>query len=409
MQIVFQQHKIKSHGTDLGVPELSPVVGREIPPELHYILDQDILNIFHSQELVGYELSEGHIIIAEVIHIVLPDDFDPQESSMDPIQMKYKIRISEDDDDEGRIVSSFDLYKFLNIPKHDPSIESSEDQRLVPHEGGDASSPFQSAGDAKRNLCQVLKQIWRLSEPKRSKAIRRLYLKWHPDKNPDNLQLAEEVFKFLLKQLERLEQGLDPEEEEEEDTSTTFSPSSYWSSYYHGWDSTAGAHGRHRRRHREYYRNESQGGSCGNNYERPQRVPDRARHWVKQAEIDSEALEALLRSAQANPRLASHVCFMAHEVAEKALKGGMYATCGLGEVSLKSHKLEPLACALEAGTSKATGLAVLACGLEPYYLETRFPNQCPPPSIPAERFSLSEAEKARDSVGRILDIVNNIV
>ena len=421
IQIVFQQHKIKLRGTDLGVPELSPVVGQEIPPELHYILDQDILNIFHSQELVGYELNEGYIIFAEVIHIVLPDDFDPQESSMDPVQMKYKIRISEDDDDEGRIVGSFDLYKFLNIPKHDPSIESSEDPRLVPHEGGDASSPFQSARDAKRNLCQVLKQIWRLSEPERSKAIRRLYLKWHPDKNPDNPQLAEEVFKFLLKQLERLKQGLDPEEDEEEDTSTTFSPSPYWSYYYNGWNSTAGAHGRHRRRHREYYRNESRyssGGSYGNygfgsgfhNYERPQRDPDRARQWVQQAEIDSEALEALLRSAQANPRLASHVCFMAHEVAEKALKGGMYATCGLGANSLTKHDISPLAYALRGERMQiAAELPSFTIPLEPHYLNTRFPNRYSPPTVPSDRYSLSDAQEAQMNAMNILRIVKQIL
>ena len=412
MHTVFQQHKIKSHGTDLGVPELSPVVGREIPPELHYILDQDILNIFHSQELVGYELNEGHIIIAEVIHIVLPDDFDPLESSLDPIQMKYMIQISESDEG-GRTVSSLDIYKILNILEHDPSMESSEDRRLVPHEGGNASSPFQSARDAKRNLCQVLKQIWKLSEPERKKAIRRLYLKWHPDKNPDNLQLAEEVFKFLLKQLERLEQGLDPEEEEEEDTSTTFSPSPYWSSYYHGWDSTAGAHGRHRRRHREYYRNGSQyssGGSCGYNYERPQGDPDRARQWVKQAEIDSEALEALLRSAHANPRLASHVCFMAHEVAEKALKGGMYATCGLGANSLTKHDISPLAYALQGERMQiAAELPSFTIPLKPHYLNTRFPNRYSPPTVPSDRYSLSDAQEAQMNAMNILRIVKQIL
>ena len=31
---------IKLDGTALRVPELSPVVGPEVPPELHYILDQ---------------------------------------------------------------------------------------------------------------------------------------------------------------------------------------------------------------------------------------------------------------------------------------------------------------------------------------------------------------------------------
>ena len=116
-----------------------------------------------------------------------------------------------------------------------------------------------------------------------------------------------------------------------------------------------------------------------------------------------------MKKARSNKELSCHVCFMAHEVAEKALKGGMYATCGLGEVSLKSPKIEPLAHALEAETSKAAGLAILACSLEPFYLETRFPNQCPPPSIPAEHFSLSEAEMARKNAARILEIVNKIV
>ena len=97
-------------------------------------------------------------------------------------------------------------------------------------------------------------------------------------------------------------------------------------------------------------------------------------------------------------RLSSHVCFMAHEVAEKkVLKGGMYATCGLGENSLRSQS--SIGSAIEAvRPGKASGLAALTSPLEPYYLDTRFPNRCHAPSIPSDSFSLSDAEDAAECV-----------
>ena len=34
-----------------------------------------------------------------------------------------------------------------------------------------------------RQLCQELREIWRLPEEERRRAMKRLYLKWHPDKS----------------------------------------------------------------------------------------------------------------------------------------------------------------------------------------------------------------------------------
>ena len=112
---------------------------------------------------------------------------------------------------------------------------------------------FSDVAEAKRHLCQQLRQIWRMSELDRNRAIRRLYLRWHPDKNLDNVEMATDVFKFLLKQIERLERGLDPEEEEveEEDSEGEVSPSPQWREQYRAWEETARAHRSHRHQHRE--------------------------------------------------------------------------------------------------------------------------------------------------------------
>lgn len=55
----------------------------------------------------------------------------------------------------------------------------------------------------KKKLCKELAEIWKLDENDKKRALRRLYLKWHPDKNPQNATFAEKVFKFLLSQIEQ--------------------------------------------------------------------------------------------------------------------------------------------------------------------------------------------------------------
>ena len=420
----LQKKGITCSGLNVVVDCLNPQLGSQIPRSWHFRLDQNISNIFYPQEWVGYEMSENHIIFAQIVHPVQLDS--PKEEPVKPFHLRYKIFISSTSEDSIE-VSALDLYKFMQ-GQHSPEPAAKECKDLVPFEGepGEGvSSKKTNIEKIKDQITQELREIWQLPESERKKAIRRLYLKWHPDKNPDNTEVAEEAFKFLIEQLrkhERSNEGL-----------SGYSSASEWHRHRWSWNRTAQEH---RYYSEQYARGGGSGGGGGSSggggggggffggggghyggffggggsdgFTPPTNEPE-GQQWVRQAEIDHKALETLMKKARTNSELSRHVCFMAHEVAEKALKGAMYATCGLGEVSLKSHKLEPLACALEAKTSKATGLAVLACSLEPYYLETRFPNQCPPPSIPAERFSLLEAEKASDSAGRILDIVNNIV
>ena len=66
--------------------------------------------------------------------------------------------------------------------------------------------------------------------------------------------------------------------------------------------------------------------------------PVEAKRWLRQAESDYEAMN-ILQHAVHDKNVSCQTLFLAHEVAEKALKAGMYALVGLGEHSLKIHDL----------------------------------------------------------------------
>ena len=389
------------------VRELIPNLGHPIPKEWHYMLDQNPENVFHAQEIVGYETSEGNIIFAQVLYAIPPEDLDLSQDSTNPLLNRYKIALL----DEEINVTALEIFKFVRERRESLAIANTDEQE---EESVKEGGRFSNARAAKRHLCQLLKQIWRMSEPERSRAIRRLYLQWHPDKNLNNVELANEVFTFLKRQIERLEQGLDPEEVGENEIDEV-SPSPQWRERYRAWNETASTHTTYRSRHTQYTRsNPSWGGvgvgTTGSDWQAPKPNLNLAKCWVKQAEHDYSAMVVLFEKASTtHPKLCSHVCFMAHEVAEKALKGGMYATCGLNEGFLANHQISLLANALRGERMDcAADLPSLTQPLVRFYLDTRFPNRCPG-SVPSDLFTTADAQQACENAMKIFTIVRNIV
>ena len=360
-------------------------------------------NTFQPQEWVGYQptpMEEQYIIFAQISHPVRLKDASGQP--LKPMHIEYVIFTSEDDKD-GKTVRAIDLYKFIRGSRAldtQPQCEINLQQ-------------------VKEEIRNELQDIWQISKDDRRRAIHRLYLKWHPDKNLDNPQIAEEVFKFIQDEFDGLERG--------DGVSSSSSSGDSWHTYKSAWHQTAILHRKCSQQYHESTshatsksgadsdseqrsstanpssRSESHGGFFDGNFSPPINEHE-ARQWVRQAVVDCKALEALLTNAQRDDELSSHVCFMAHQVAEKALKGGMYATCGLGENSLKSHNISPLAHAMEAVRPvKACGLAALTSPLEPYYFDTRSPNQCHVRSI-----SLPDAEAAAECARGVLKMVGDI-
>ena len=95
---------------------------------------------------------------------------------------------------------------------------------------------MKSTARSERGNQKELQDIWQLVKDDRRRAIHRLYLKWHPDKNLDNPQLAEEIFKFIQDGLDRLEKS--------DGVTSSFTGRS-WRTYKSTWDHTA-------RQHRHY-------------------------------------------------------------------------------------------------------------------------------------------------------------
>ena len=413
----------KGIGLDgIEMDEVEFHIGKDIPQCWHHRLDQDIDNVFHPGEKVGYQISETHIVYAEILDPVLPEGYSSIDS-VPNLEMQYKVFVSTDHK-ECCIVSVLDLFKFLRSSFQGILPEDEEVTDLVPYEGETETSQLreqlrhEDIEDIKKDLMKKLDEIWKLPEKERQKAIRRLYLRWHPDKNRENPEVAEEIFKFLLSEIEQRKCGKLPQSQ---------------------WASTARDHGyfweyefrnRHSRRHggasggRGWSRGWGGGGggsSSGgrsSSYRPPfdredfqmRGNPVEGKRWLRQAEVDFATLQVLCDELDEEPNVSCTVCFMAHQVAEKALKAGKYYVCGLSEDARKTTDLTTHANGLQHERPRQTyGLASHTSALENYYSSTRYPHCWELPTIPADHFTAEQAREAKKNAEAVLEIIKRIV
>ena len=393
-------------------PNLKPKLGSPIPESWHHRLQIDINNIYRPEEWVGYEVREDHIIFALVAHHIVSDE---QNSELELLD-QYLIYTCEGDE-EGKSVSVIELHKILRAKISQSENEEAGTELVLFDPDSDTTQVWNALkGDEfkkiRKEICRELRRIWKFPEVLRRKAIKALYFKWHPDKNDH--PLATKAFQFLQCQIARLHAGKplqDPEDEDAEesaDDETTY-PDSSWRHWFHTWDDIARSHRRAREQERMYYR--SRGGfSLGNFYTRPKPDQTTAVVWIRQAEADLKALQLLQDRTNHHPQVCAHVCFHAHEVAEKALKAGMYAVCGLHPESLRYHDLDGHAGALEQERPALTiGLRVYASSLRKHYLKSRFPNQYHPPTTPSDVYTQDQARDARQKAEMIFDMMKEVV
>ena len=381
-------------------------LGGTIPEIYHHRLDQDFNNIFRPMEYVGYEDSQNHIIVAQIVHLIISDNNDPNNQ----LAKQYYIYTNTKLDEEGNIVSILDLYKIVYAVSTNNSGDS-EERSLVPHDGMFEARPIESdLSEIKVRLLKNLKEIWKLNLELRNKALRRLYLKWHPDKNLKDPEKAQEIFLFLKLEIDRLEeanntsQGSYDEDANSDLESDNLSPGTVNTrGNFYRWDRMASCH-------RDAEREEA----ANNNippFEEPviQPRPEEGRRWVEQAKTDFNVLCSIHdRASDTNGY--GHVCFMAHQVVEKALKGGIYVFCGMDNRGLVDHNLGRHAHALvTVAPDETVDLIQKSIPLESYYLDTRYPNRWSGyRDTPADHYTADHADIARRNAKRVLDIVKNI-
>jgi len=85
------------------------------------------------------------------------------------------------------------------------SAEHKDDKAKVNRPKTDPNMQKTLEAAAKLEIDKMLSEIWKLGKDERTKAIRRLYLRWHPDKNPEQIDLCTEAFTHLQNQIDQLE------------------------------------------------------------------------------------------------------------------------------------------------------------------------------------------------------------
>jgi hypothetical protein len=90
-------------------------------------------------------------------------------------------------------------------------------QQTVPEEPTEQQQPeadmrdikdIQDIEEVKERISETLDDAWELPEAERKKAVKKLLLQWHPDKNIERGEEAKVLFQHLQKELKRCEGGI---------------------------------------------------------------------------------------------------------------------------------------------------------------------------------------------------------
>ena len=373
-------------GVTIPAREFQLDLGGEIPANYLHRLDQSPYNVFHPNEKVGYEEKEGCIKVAQVAYLVNQD----AESALNKTYFIYYSK-----DLEGKEVSILKLYKFITTSELPPSDSS---------EASDSDSDGDTATDLseiKDRILEELKEAWKLKPSDREMAVQRLYLQWGPYKNS-------EVCQFLQDQIKLLE---DEEEDQNRESGEATSRSGGggtggMSASFPRWDCTARTYHAASSWERGYRRDNPHTTSSFDNA-REEPSPEEGKRWMRQAEIEYKVLCDIYTNAS-NSMGYGYVCFLAHQVAEKALKGGVYARCGGSGVSLMGHNLTCYAYTLQTVTAQASDLPRHSAPLEDYYLKARYPNRWST-GAPYEHYTPDDADSAKEHAEALLDIIRGIM
>ncbi|KAJ7380148.1 hypothetical protein OS493_010859 [Desmophyllum pertusum] len=371
--------------------DVYPAPGSFIPIVEHHLLNP-AFEAFTPGEYVGYELDDPSLELLEgdatFIYAVIIEEVTSDNASL--FTRSYKINIG--DDKEPKIVEATYLYKFYRLQEIISSALALSDQHVNSHCTTDKQKIFDE-------ISRTLEEAWRLPEDRRRNIVKRLFLQWHPDKNPGNEEFCTEVFQHIKNEIERLERGGSRRLE------------SYQGSYgafYGFWGTRAGRYNSQRQGYRDsYFRHY---GSCGHRTRswhvppsfcttNPQ--PREARRWFRQAEADLAAADNDISTLKPSYVWA---CFKCHQAAEKALKAAQYSVDAYktnvhnlvqNSLKLDDSQLTTLSSQLQSHLGDSTRM--------------RYPDQVRFPQIPSDIYSREMAQDALELATMILDKVRSRV
>lgn len=161
-----------------------------------------------------------------------------------------------------------------------------------------------------------LMEAWKLPVDDRNRVIRRILLKWHPDKNRGNEEYCKNVFHYVRIVISRLENAEIVEENVKDDISRGLSHfSNSASTYYDNISRAATRHAQAYYSNYEEYRRHNMKGKYAHNSAANDKRPDayEAKRWMRQAKNDLKAALTFCPVAD-NVEGYNWVCYLCHQV-----------------------------------------------------------------------------------------------
>ena len=282
IEVFLDNSKITKIENAFQDPIRPPALGQPVPTEHHCLLKQDIGEDFEEGEFVAYDAYDGgeFFIYAKI----------NQVNENRTIQ----IQINDDEDIDGYLIDvpKSSLYKFDELFTE---IEGSQVVALDQEESDDVpAAEKKSLEGIIAEIRIIMKDLKSKDEAEQKRVLRRLYLQWHPDKNP-NKELATPVFQFLMQEKEKLNKD--------------------FSNLFGNWHEQASRNRSSRESYEQNFKRD--GGSQNRNsssfvppkFKKENPQPAEAKKWFKQARHD---LENALNTAHVNHH--EWICYMAHQV-----------------------------------------------------------------------------------------------
>ncbi|XP_033901352.3 sacsin-like [Acipenser ruthenus] len=274
-----------------------PEPGEVIPNYFWDLLEMDFCNNFEQGEFVGYldpSSMPDEVYLYAIVVLCLG-----MQKREDGEVLMYQIQLGSENIVE---VTKTDIYQFKRAKGFKNSYRAFVDPVAPGEEQNDipASGFSKSFEEIKKEIDEYFESISKLPKGEQDKAIRRLYLKWHPDKNPDHSDLANDVCKYIG----QLKRG--------EKVSATQGESEEYEDLFKNWNKYARNHQRGRSYFRQRYSFRDY--DFYSFHRRYQPNPEEAKRWFKQAECDLSAA-----STDVGQSKTEWVFFKVHQAVEKAL------------------------------------------------------------------------------------------
>ncbi|KAK3611578.1 hypothetical protein CHS0354_018093 [Potamilus streckersoni] len=401
----LDKHRIDPYDRPQGLSHsVFPHPGTYVPKEFHPFLEQGFSEFQrYEYDSLAYELEDdiGASDNAEpvyiYVHIIRP--LQSEDPGTFGIKQQYLIDVGYPAS-EHIIVYGYTLFKFER--KQDITT-----QDLLPADNVPIGSlPFD---DICHQILNILREAWSLPTKERHGILRRLMLRWHPDKNIGQEHYCTRVFMYIGEVVSRLDSGQSLDdvrvsanncESRNVFTGTVYEDlgrrvnlrSEQYRQQHSEQQHTF--YQAHTRRHHAYQ---------GSSPNLP--APDQpiARRWILQAKKDLVSAKVFHPLAENVPAF-NWICYHCQQATEKALKAAIYAK-DANKVDLKSHQLDSIA--TKGGLSQ--DLVHLAMNLQSClgkHTRMRYPDPIARTPIPSELYTDVQARIALEIAENVVQLVD---